>query len=241
VIAFSGIDGAGKSFQANALQESLSQLGVEAFVVWPPAQNVLFQMPPAIKSVLRTALERIGRRGRAAGVGTSSDLAGCAESADSRPGGAAARDGAEPVFPDLPSQQPLVMHLLATIVALVQVLSFRKGVRSAPGRPRVLIFDRYALDALVYVRHRWGQGRPLRWQCRLIRALARRPLRAYLLEVTPEVAYARKRDFPLENLRGRANLYREHWQALGARRVDSERPHADLCEEITREVWSLLG
>jgi thymidylate kinase len=242
VIAFSGLDGAGKSFQANALQESLSHLGVEAFVVWPPAQNVLFQMPSAVKSTLHAVLKRLGRRGggTATGVETSSELAGGAESPGSSPG-APTGDGDEPVFPDLPSQQPLVMHLLATIVALVQVLSFRAGMRSAPGHPRVVIFDRYTLDAIVYARHRWGHGHPLRLQCWLIRALARRPLRAYLLEVAPEVAYARKRDFPLENLRGRANLYREHWQALGARRLDGERPRADLREEIARDVWSLLG
>jgi thymidylate kinase len=242
VIAFSGIDGAGKSFQASALQESLSQLGVESFVVWPPAQNVLFQMSPPIKRLLRTALERLGRPGHvsAAEVGTSSELGGGAGSADSRSGGAAT-DGAEPFFPDLPSQRPLVMQLLATVVALVQVLSFRQGARSAPGGTRVVIFDRYVLDAIVYVRHRWGHGHSLRWQCRLIQALARGPLRAYLLDVAPEVAYARKRDFPLENLRGRANLYREHWPPLGVRRLDGERPRAELCEEIAREVWSLLG
>jgi thymidylate kinase len=242
VVAFSGIDGAGKSFQADALQECLSHLGVESFVVWPPAQNVLFQMPPALKSLLRGVLEGLARpgRGSAADGGTSSDLAGGAESADSR-SGEAAMDGSEPVFPDLPSQQPVVMHLLAMIVALVQVLSFRRGARSAPRGTRVVIFDRYALDAIVYVRHRWGHGHPLRWQCRLIRDLARRPLRAYLLEVAPEVAYARKRDFPVENLRGRANLYSEHWQSLGARRLDGERPRAELCEEIACDVWSSLG
>lgn len=243
LIAFSGLDGAGKSFQANALRESLGHLGVEALVVWPPGQNVLFRMPRPVKSVLHTALALVGSDGRgvADGVGTASDLADSAERADTRPGAAAARDETEPVFPDLPSQRALVMHLLATLVALAQVQSFRKGARSAPGRPRVVIFDRYALDAVVYVRHRWGHGHPLRWQCWLIRVLARRPLRAYLLEVTPDVAYARKRDFPLENLRGRANLYREQWRSLGARRVDGERPRAELCEEIARDVWSSLG
>ena len=110
----------------------------------------------------------------------------------------------------------------------------------APGGTRVVIFDRYVLDAIVYVRHRWGHGRSLRWQCRLIQALARGPLGAYLLDVAPETAYARKRDFPLENLQGRANLYREHWPALGVRRLDGERPRGELCEEIAREVWSLL-
>jgi thymidylate kinase len=242
IVAFSGIDGAGKSSQASALQASLSQLGVESFVVWPPAQNVLFQMSPPIKGLLRTALERLGRPGHvaAAEVGTSAAPGGGVGSADSSSRGTAT-DDAEPYFPDLPSQRPLVMQLLATVVALVQVLSFRRGARSAPGGTRVVIFDRYVLDAIVYVRHRWGHGHSLRWQCRLIQALASEPLGAYLLDVAPETAYARKRDFPLENLQGRANLYREHWPALGVRRLDGERPRGELCEEIAREVWSLLG
>jgi thymidylate kinase len=237
VVAFSGIDGAGKSFQANALRESLSDLGVEAFVVWPPAQNVLFQMPAPLKRVLRAALERAGSRDpRASADGSERRGGPPIESMPPRMDDTEA----EPIFDDLPRQRPLVMHLLATVVALAQVLSFRKGERSAPAGSRVLIFDRYALDAIVYVRHRWSQGRQLRWPCKLIAAMARRPLRAYLLDVPPEVAYARKRDFPVENLRGRARLYSEHCSALGARRLDGQRPPAELREQIAREVWSSL-
>lgn len=242
LIALSGLDGAGKSFQADALQKSLSCLGVETFVVWPPAQNVLFQMPPALKGPLRAALERAGRReppGMTEAVVQSGPAVG-GEPAQPATDGAPGGDRAEPVFAELPSQRPLVMHLLAAIVALAQVLSFRRGARSASGSPRVVIFDRYVLDAIVYIRHRWGHGHPLRWQCLIVQALARRPLRAYLLDVAPDVAYARKRDFPLANLRGRAELYHEHWQALGVRRLDGERPRDELCEEIAREVWSFL-
>jgi thymidylate kinase len=240
LISFSGLDGAGKSFQAKALEESLTQLGVETCVVWPPAQNALFQLPPLIKRVLLRGLERVGSAGHEV---TRNDAEMPRRSEPADPSAILASgvvDGPDPHFPDLPGQRPLVVHLLATIVALVQVLSLR--VRSGTGpRPRVVIFDRYTLDAIVYVRHRWGQGHPLRFQCWLIRALARRPGRAYLLQVAPAVAYARKQDFPLENLRGRANIYREHWQALGVTRLDGERPPAELCEEIARDVWSLLA
>jgi thymidylate kinase len=241
LISFSGLDGAGKSFQAKALQESLTQLGVETCVVWPPARNALFQLPPRIKGVLLRGLERVGRAGHEFTT-DDAEMPRRSEPADS--GAILASgvvDGPEPDFPDLPGQRPLVLHLLATVVAMVQVLSLRARAGTGSRRPRVVIFDRYTLDAIVYVRHRWGQGHPLRWQCWLIRALARRPRRAYLLEVAPAVAYARKQDFPLENLRGRANIYREHWQGLGITRLDGERPPAELCEEIARDVWSLLA
>jgi thymidylate kinase len=239
VVGFSGIDGAGKSAQACALQQTLNDLGVDATIVWPPGQNLLFQMPPALKARLRAGLERVGRPDSGLGSGCSTP---CAPDASESAGSNLRGPGViEPTFPDLPRLHPVVMHVLATIVALVQVLSFWRGYRLQRGAAGVVIFDRYVLDATVYVRHRWGHGRRLRWQCWLIRALARRPLRVYLLDVTPDVAYLRKRDFPLDNLRGRARLYHEHWKDLGARRLDGERCRAELSEEIARDVWTALG
>ena len=61
--------------------------------------------------------------------------------------------------------------------------------------------------------------------------VARRPDVAFFLDVAPEVAYARKRDFPLENLRERAALYRALDAPLGCTRLDGERPREELCGE----------
>src|SRR5204863_9429970 len=51
IVALSGLDGAGKSFQAARLAEELEQLGLDAAVVWPAATNVLYQANPALKRV----------------------------------------------------------------------------------------------------------------------------------------------------------------------------------------------
>ena len=104
----------------------------------------------------------------------------------------------------------------------------------------MIIFDRYALDAVAYLRHRWGHGRAFPIQSALIRLLTRRPDVAFFLDVAPEVAYARKRDFPLENLRERAALYRALDAPLGCTRLDGECPREELCGEIARAVWRLL-
>ena len=105
----------------------------------------------------------------------------------------------------------------------------------------MVIYDRYALDSIVYLRQRWGHGRTFPLQSALIRWLTRRPDRAFLLEVPPEVAYARKQDFPLDNLRERAGLYQQLYGQLGYLRLDGERSPEDLCAEIAVSVWECLG
>ena len=101
----------------------------------------------------------------------------------------------------------------------------------------MIIFDRYVLDSVVYLRHRWGHGRAFPLQSALVRLLTRRPDRAFFLDVAPEVAYARKRDFPLQNLRERAALYSALHARLGWVRLDGERAPEDLCGEIAAAVW----
>lgn len=224
IVAFSGIDGSGKSSQAHALRDALERLGVEADVVWPPSQNLLFRTPASVKRPLRRLLHRLGQPVE------QPALHPAVPSADVDPG----------VVP-LSRQTAPLAHALATVVALVQVVSLRRSASRRSTRGRVVIFDRYALDATVYLRQRWGHGRPLRFQSWLVRTLARRPLRSYWLDLPPERAFARKQDYPLEDLRERAALYPQHLEALGVRRLDAERPRDELSAAILREVWACLS
>jgi hypothetical protein len=91
------------------------------------------------------------------------------------------------------------------------------------------------------VRHRWGHGRSLPFQRWLLRRLASRPTRSYFLALAPEIAFERKQDFPLDNLRERAALYEAEYGGLGARRLDAELPRERLCAQIARDVWRDLG
>ncbi len=222
IVAFSGLDGAGKSFQAMRLQEALERLGRTAVVVWPPASNVIFQANPALKRRLLAVLDALGRRSEA---GDESVPA---------PAG-------EPSFEPLPRQSAPVAHGLAFVVAFAQAWAFRRGAAREARRVDVVIYDRYALDSIVYLRHRWGHGRAFRLESALIRRLARRPDCAFFLDLPPEVAYARKQDFPIDNLRERAALYHELHQRLGVERLDGERPREELCADIARTVWERLG
>jgi len=191
-------------------------------VVWPPASNVIFQGNPALKRRLLAVLKMLGRT----------------PGPERPPVPVAPTD--EPSDDPLPRQSAPVAHALAFVVALAQASAFRRGRAGAARRADVVIYDRYALDSIVYLRHRWGHGRAFRLQSALIRGLSRRPESAFFLDVAPEVAYARKQDFPVENLRERAAIYRELCPRLGIQRLDGERPREDLCAEIAAAVWERL-
>jgi thymidylate kinase len=223
IVAFSGLDGAGKSFQATSLQAALDQLAYSAVVIWPPASNVLFQADPALKRRLFAVLRALGRSD-----GREQMAVSVSPSGETSP---------EP----LPRQRAALAHALAFVVAVVQAWAFRRGTRRAARPADVVIYDRYALDSIVYLRHRWGHGRAFPIQSALIRWLTKRPDRAFLLDVPPEVAYARKQDFPIDNLRERAVLYRQLHGQLGCLRLDGERPPEDLCAEIALSVWECLA
>ncbi len=229
VVALSGIDGAGKSTQAEHLRCALERLGIEAAVLWPPSQNRLFGMHPALKRRLLGLLRRSGRPISHAAPDGPAAIGPPDQTLPEVPG-----------FPDLPGQAAPVTEILAGLVAVSQILAMRSARRRTPGSARVLIYDRHTLDAIVYVRHRWGHGRPLRWQSELIRRLAPRAAVAYLLEIAPERALIRKQDFPLQNLRERAALYHRLHAGLGVTALDAERPTEELCAEIARAAWSAV-
>jgi thymidylate kinase len=223
IVALSGLDGAGKSLQARHLCAALRELGMETAVIWPPAANVLFQANPTVKRRLFALLDALGRR------------------ANTRPASSTASHEQAGYERSLPRQPAVIVHTLALLVALAQAWAFRRGARHVSRRAEVLIYDRYALDSIVYLRHRWGQGRELRLQSALIRVLSRRARGCFLLEVAPETAFARKRDFPLENLRERGDLYATLHRQLGCTRLDGERAPELVCADIARAVWEGLA
>jgi thymidylate kinase len=213
IVALSGLDGSGKSLQAASLRDSLDRRGIAATVVWPPGQNVLFQMPPAIKRPLRAVLAAMGRQTEAPTA--EGDLA----------------------YEPLPDQHPLLGHALTTVAALGQALALRRSAASA-AVARVAIFDRYTLDAVVYIRHRWGGGK---LESAIVTRLAPPALCAFLLDVAPETAHTRKRDYPLTVLHERVALYRELAAPLGVRILDGERSPEDLAAEIEQRFLQAVA
>ena len=127
-----------------------------------------------------------------------------------------------------------------SFLALVNAVSLRRAARGTRFGGRVVIYDRYLLDALVELRAEYLRGRPLRFQETLARFVAPSPSCAFLLDLPAEAAHARKPDWSLPQTRARAELYRAEHGRFGVQRLDAQRPPEDLTAEITLRVLTAL-
>jgi thymidylate kinase len=131
--------------------------------------------------------------------------------------------------------------LWATAVAVANATSQRRMTRYHLRKGRTVVCDRYTLDSRVHLRYRYGAERGFGVQARLIEAVSPKPIRSYLVEVPPEVAYERKAEqYDLQQLTAQARLYREESDRLAVNRLDGTRPKDELCREIAEEVWHRL-
>jgi thymidylate kinase len=214
VIAFSGLDGSGKSSQAQALRSTLERLGYDAVVVWSrlsynPSLNWIAR---PIKSLFS------GRRGKTV-----------------------TRDGVALSGRELRQSSRLMTTVWAGVVALANGLTHRRIVRYHQRRGVIVICDRYLLDSAVHLRFRYGPEDALSWQKRIARLLSPPATRAYYIDVPPEVALSRKAEqYELPQLTLQAGLYRQEHASLGVRKLDGLLAPEKLCEEIGRDVWAAL-
>ena len=220
VVAFSGLDGAGKSSQATALRDALDRLGYDAVIEWTRLTH-----NPSLDVVARPVkrvLSAVRRRGRNA----------------QPPAEAAGPTGART---PRRSRGRVLDAGWTTFVALANAMAQRRATAPHLRAGRVVICDRYTLDSAAHLRRRYGPDRGFRFQIGLIRMLSPRPLRAYHLEVRPETSMERKKEhYTLDDLRLHARMYAEERERLGVRRLDGERRREDLCALIAADVWRAL-
>jgi thymidylate kinase len=230
VVSLSGLDGAGKSSQTKALQETLEALGVDVVVDWMPlGHSPRYRTIRLLRTSVNAAL-RLGRRVR----GSKASL----------PRAEAAAANGKPTSPAkaLRQRSNAVTHGWATVVALHQALQHRKTTLRHLGSGKVVIFDRYTLDAAAQLRYFYGSHHAFRFQKWLVQRVSPRARRSYFLEVRPETAFARKEHhYDFEGLREHAELYAEEAPSLPVVRLDGERPREELSERIAREVWEAVG
>jgi len=213
LITFSGLDGAGKSFQAEQLRRALGSLGYEPVVVWT---SVASRSEPLI--LVKDAANAFLSRLRASPVSAEPDPA------------RALRRRSGPVA-----------FAWTALVALAAGLRQRRSTWRHLRRGRAVICDRWTLDSVVMLRFLYGDAISYRFHERLIRALSPRPVRSYLLDVSPEVASSRKPEYDVAENARRAVDYRSLSTPLGVVRLDAERPPDELCAAIAEDVWRSLG
>jgi thymidylate kinase len=216
VVTFSGLDGSGKTSQAEALAASLETTTGEAVVVW-----TRLSYNPSLKAIARPVKAIVS-------AGREKDR-GDAELAPADRG------------KELRKKSPFVTQLWATAVAVANAASQRRMARYHLRRGRTVVCDRYTLDSRVHLRYRYGEERAFRLQARLIEALSPKPIRSYLVDVPPDVAYERKAEqYDLQQLTTQSRLYREESERMAVTRLDGTRPKDDLCSEVAEDVWRAI-
>lgn len=230
VVTFSGLDGSGKSTQARMLRDALRAAGQDADVIWVGIGTN--RSLGWIKAPVKRALRVLPR------AGPLKELVGRARSrTDGKPTPLAEPGNRE-------RQHGLAFRVVTQIwlmvMALTNVYTTRKVVLRAFGRGRVIIFDRYTLDSAVRLRHWYGDSLVARLAIGLTKLLAKRPVRAFFLDVPARIAFDRKPEWEMSDFASRALLYDEEYARLGVYRLDGTRPKDALSAEIAAEVWSAL-
>jgi thymidylate kinase len=221
VIAISGLDGAGKSGQAETLRDTLRALDVDAVVEWRRlSQNEALD---AVARPVKKALRSVRGRGGGAPAPARVDYSRSERDAESL-----AR-----------SRSRLLTWCWAVVVATTHALSQRAAVRSHLRAGRVVICDRYTLDSVVHLRFRYGVGGLPAW---LVRALPPRPVRTYYLDIPPAESLRRKDDgYHLDQLdRIHAGYAAASRRLPGVTVVDGTQPFDDVAEQVARDVWPRL-
>ena len=221
VIALSGVDGSGKSTQAEKLAETLTTLGYDARAQWTKLGET-----PWIWRLARPAKRVLLR------------LKGDAKT--SLPPPSPDRYGPD-AGTELRAQSSFLTAAWATLVALSNVLTHWRATQGQVMRGGTIVCDRYVLDSVVHLRARYGTDKRFRFQAWLVRALSPRPGRAYLIEVPAEVAHERRRDeHDLAELAGLVALYGEEKGRLAVESVDGARAVESVCAELAQRVWLAL-
>ena len=228
VISIAGLDGAGKSTQAEALAEILDQLGYPSGVQWSRItyDNSLRKVARPLKLALR-AVVRVTKRVPEVPADDPSTRPPRA------PDDAAARA--------LRSRFPVINRLWAAVVAGIHAWGLRRALRLRLRAGDVVIRDRYLLDSTVQLRQLYGHRGEVGLAVALLRWIAPPELIGFWLDVPGEVAYSRKPEqFPVERLVARRRLYEEALPAGDTIRIDGTRPPEEICAEIARMTWLRL-
>jgi thymidylate kinase len=228
LVSISGLDGAGKSTQAAALVRSLDRLGIEATTVWTRLEWTTLWENRSLEAIARPAKATLGliHQGKRGGDTNMSRAARDRPTSRSVDPGRSIRQGSA-----------IVTHLWVTIVALFHAAAQRRAVQPHLARGKLVVCDRYTLDAAAHLRHRYGPERRFRFQVWLIDFLSPRPLCSFFLDVAPETAYGRKKELTPGDLTRLAKLYRAECSTLRARQLDGESTPEHLCAEIASDVW----
>jgi thymidylate kinase len=217
-----GLDGSGKTTQAELVGGQLRARGVSAEVVWMRGESYLtLPLLKIGKAMLRAPKE--AKRGE--GIRAGGDYEEYVRSKQSLFGNG------------------LFRAVWRTLTVLDLYLSVRIAFSKLSRDTKVILLDRYVYDTLIDIDSAFGaKGAEL--DRLLASPLVRwfpQPDKVILIEISPEEAIGRKDDIPsIEYLRERHGLYDRVAAALGAARVEGTKSIEEVNVEVTSEIEGVL-
>ena len=222
-IVLMGLDGSGKTLQANMLAEWLTSKGEKTAVVWMRGES--FITAPLIrlgKSVLR------GPREKKRGEGVT-DPESYRRYTDSK----------KSMF-----RNPLLRSVWRSSTLFDHYISLRKALGRLPGDVKNVILDRYVYDSMIDIDSAFGsEGRETD---RLLKSrffrLFPTPDKVVLLEISPEECMRRKNDIPsIEYLESRYPVYHLIAERVGAAEVDATGSIEEVQADLRKEIEGVIG
>jgi len=223
IIVLMGLDGSGKTLQANMLAEWLAARGEKAEVVWMRGE-----------SYMTAPLIRIGK----------AVLGGPRE--EKRGEGIADPDSYRKYTRSKQSmfRNPLLRSIWRSTTLIDHYISFRRAVGRLKRDVTTVILDRYVYDSMIDIDSAFGsEGREaLRLLGSVFFRLFPRPDKVLLLDLPPEESMKRKDDIPsIEYLESRRPVYHIIAEHVGASTVDATKSKEDVQTDIRREIGGATG
>jgi thymidylate kinase len=222
MIVLFGLDGCGKSTQAELMREWLADRGMRAEVVWMRGESYLTRPVLALGKALLGAPREAKREE--------------ARHRDNRYGSYISAK--QSLF-----KNRLLRGIWRTLALLDLWISVRVASRRLSRATAVVILDRYIYDTFVDIDSAFGGGgeeavRLL--ESRLMRCFPRPDL-VILLDLPPAQAMKRKEDIPsVEYLEERRGVYRSLAGRLGAATVDATNTIAEVAAAVRRAAEGVL-
>jgi dTMP kinase len=214
LVVLMGLDGSGKSTQAEHLRDWLKESGVAAETVWMRGDSYLARPVLALgKALLKAPKE--DKRGEGIRAGEAYDrYVGSKHS----------------MF-----KNPLLRRIWTSLTLLDLYITFRRAFSKIPRKTETVILDRYIYDSFIDIDTAYGeQGKEAeRLLGAALAGLFPKPDVVILLTISPEDAMKRKDDIPsLRYLVEREAVYEMIGRAVGAVTVDAGRPIEDVQARI---------
>lgn len=215
-ICFVGIDGSGKTLQAERLVSSLRQRGIQCDYTWCRySPRLLDPLNKLAKKLIRR------RKGGSGYQGFTSSKKGIL-------------------------RKPLIGPLWLGLSLLDYLMQVRACFRGLLGGGKALVCDRFIYDMLADLAvnfDRRGEGIMKLARHPLVR-LFPKPDAVFFLDVPPDVAWDRKKDpnvMDKQYLIDRAEAYEALSGGLGFTRVDGTRSIEEIAEEVLTRTLSVIG